>query len=73
VSRLRSGDGDHPRGCVLHPPPVLTHATLLAELARLVPGADVDQLALVARLASSNAAWSRTLARTCRTRHGISG
>lgn len=32
-------------------PPVLAHAALLAELARLVPGADVDQLAFAARLA----------------------
>lgn len=34
-------------------PPVLAHAALLAELARLVPGADVDQLAFVARLATT--------------------
>ncbi|MFE0804276.1 hypothetical protein ACFW3N_30050, partial [Streptomyces sp. NPDC058834] len=32
-------------------PPVLAHAALLAELARLVPDADVDQLAFAARLA----------------------
>ncbi|WP_413097315.1 hypothetical protein [Streptomyces nitrosporeus] len=34
-------------------PPVLAHAALLAELARLVPDADVDQLAFAARLATS--------------------
>jgi hypothetical protein len=34
-------------------PPVLAHAALLAELARLVPGADVDQLAFAARLANT--------------------
>ncbi|MGC4987300.1 hypothetical protein ACLQ18_43140 [Streptomyces sp. DT193] len=34
-------------------PPVLAHAALLAEFARLVPGADVDQLAFVARLATN--------------------
>ncbi|MFD6465621.1 hypothetical protein [Streptomyces goshikiensis] len=32
-------------------PPVLTHAALLAELARLVPDSDMDQLAFTARLA----------------------
>ncbi|MDX2993520.1 hypothetical protein [Streptomyces scabiei] len=34
-------------------PPVLAHAALLAELARLVPGVDVDQLAFAARLATT--------------------
>ncbi|MGW5003060.1 hypothetical protein ACWEP8_36015 [Streptomyces hydrogenans] len=34
-------------------PPVLAHAALLAELARLVPGADVDELAFAARLAAT--------------------
>ncbi|MGF3135555.1 hypothetical protein ACQV4C_30805 [Streptomyces albidoflavus] len=34
-------------------PPVLAHAALLTELARLVPGADVDQLAFAARLATT--------------------
>ncbi|RSS83773.1 hypothetical protein EF919_39030, partial [Streptomyces sp. WAC02707] len=34
-------------------PPVLAHAALLAELARLVPGADVDQLPFAARLATT--------------------
>ncbi|MEU1555611.1 hypothetical protein ABZ517_23240 [Streptomyces scabiei] len=34
-------------------PPVLAHAALLAELARLVPGADVDQLAFAGRLATA--------------------
>jgi hypothetical protein len=34
-------------------PTVLAHAALLAELARLVPGADVDQLAFAARLATT--------------------
>ncbi|MFE0645846.1 hypothetical protein ACFW2Y_30170 [Streptomyces sp. NPDC058877] len=34
-------------------PPVLAHAALLAELARLVPGADVDELAFAARLATT--------------------
>lgn len=33
--------------------PVLAHAALLAELARLVPGAAVDQLAFAARLATT--------------------
>ncbi|MYS39137.1 hypothetical protein K388_07211 [Streptomyces sp. KhCrAH-43] len=33
--------------------PVLAHAALLAELARLVPGADVDQLAFAGRLAAT--------------------
>ncbi|WP_086705714.1 hypothetical protein [Streptomyces antimycoticus] len=37
----------------LLPPPVLTHAALLAELARLVPGTDVDQMAFAARLATA--------------------
>ncbi|MEV5085155.1 serine/threonine-protein kinase [Streptomyces sp. NPDC056159] len=35
------------------PPPVLAHAGLFAELARLVPGADVDQLAFAARIATT--------------------
>ncbi|MFB7499308.1 hypothetical protein ACFC09_32260 [Streptomyces sp. NPDC056161] len=34
-------------------PPVLAHAALLAELARLVPGVDVAQLAFAARLATA--------------------
>ncbi|MGC5041106.1 hypothetical protein ACLQ2C_36825 [Streptomyces sp. DT73] len=34
-------------------PPVLAHAALLAELARLVPGADVNELAFAARLATT--------------------
>ncbi|MCX4553106.1 hypothetical protein [Streptomyces sp. NBC_01500] len=34
-------------------PPVLAHAALLAELARLAPGADVDELAFTARIAST--------------------
>ncbi|MEV4871836.1 hypothetical protein [Streptomyces syringium] len=34
-------------------PPLLAHAALLAELGRLVPGADVDQLAFAARLATT--------------------
>lgn len=38
---------------VLLTPPVLAHATLLAELARLVPGADVDKLAFAARIATT--------------------
>ncbi|WP_327330510.1 hypothetical protein OG265_37075 (plasmid) [Streptomyces sp. NBC_01208] len=33
--------------------PVLAHAALLAELARLVPGADVDQLTFAGRLAAT--------------------
>nr|WP_238842355.1 hypothetical protein [Streptomyces sp. FR1] len=37
----------------LLPPPVLAHAALLAELARLVPGADVDELTFAARLATT--------------------
>ncbi|QGZ53266.1 hypothetical protein GPZ77_32620 [Streptomyces sp. QHH-9511] len=38
----------------LLPPPVLTHAALLAELARLVPGTGIDQLAFAARIATSD-------------------
>nr|WP_079049706.1 hypothetical protein [Streptomyces torulosus] len=34
-------------------PPVLAHAALLAQLARLVPSVDVDQLAFAARLATT--------------------
>ncbi|MEU0688343.1 hypothetical protein [Streptomyces uncialis] len=34
-------------------PPVLAHAALLAGLVRLVPGADVDELAFAARLATA--------------------
>ncbi len=34
-------------------PPVLAHAALLAELVRLVPGTDMDQLAFAARLATT--------------------
>ncbi|MFE5669098.1 hypothetical protein ACFQ7W_34905 [Streptomyces niveus] len=34
-------------------PPVLAHAALLAELARLVPGVDADELAFAARLATT--------------------
>ncbi|MFF9654110.1 hypothetical protein [Streptomyces sp. NPDC014622] len=34
-------------------PPVLAHAALLAELARLVPGVDMGQLAFAARLATT--------------------
>ncbi|MDT9686086.1 hypothetical protein RND61_29050 [Streptomyces sp. TRM76323] len=34
-------------------PPVLAHAALLAELARLVPDAGVDELAFAARLATT--------------------
>jgi hypothetical protein len=37
----------------LLPPPLLTHAALLAELAHLAPGADVGQLAFAARLAAT--------------------
>ncbi|GAA3163356.1 hypothetical protein [Streptomyces ramulosus] len=37
----------------LLPPPVLAHAALLAELARLAPDTDVDQLAFAARLATT--------------------
>ncbi|MGW2183501.1 hypothetical protein ACWCXX_36885 [Streptomyces sp. NPDC001732] len=37
----------------LLPPPVLAHAALLAELARLVPGVGVNQLAFAARLATT--------------------
>ncbi|MFF5553698.1 hypothetical protein [Streptomyces olivaceoviridis] len=37
----------------LLPPPVLAHAALLAELVRLVPGVDMDQLAFTARLATT--------------------
>ncbi|MFH8753973.1 hypothetical protein ACH4GK_42705 [Streptomyces rimosus] len=38
----------------LLPQPVLAHAALLAELARLVPGTDADQLAFAARLATTD-------------------
>ncbi|MFF5408547.1 hypothetical protein ACFY8K_37590 [Streptomyces misionensis] len=34
-------------------PSVLAHAALLAELGRLVPGADVDQLAFAGRLTTT--------------------
>ncbi len=37
----------------LLPPPVLAHAALLAELALLLPGVDVDELAFAARLATT--------------------
>lgn len=37
----------------LLPPPVLAHAALLTELVRLVPAADVDELAFAARLATA--------------------
>ncbi|MEU2120143.1 hypothetical protein ABZ567_31935 [Streptomyces sp. NPDC016459] len=37
----------------LLPPPVLAHAALLAELVRLVPGVDMDQLTFAARLATT--------------------
>ncbi|GGV53423.1 hypothetical protein [Streptomyces spectabilis] len=37
----------------LLPPPVLAHAALLAELARLVPSAGIDELAFAARLSTS--------------------
>ncbi|MGW7674263.1 hypothetical protein ACWGJX_45600 [Streptomyces sp. NPDC054775] len=52
--------------------PVLAHAALLAELARLVPGADVDQLAFTARLAitepEATGALAVFLARVCSER-----
>ncbi|WP_333753851.1 hypothetical protein [Streptomyces sp. IBSBF 2394] len=35
------------------PPPVLAHTALLAELARLIPGVDMDQLAFADRLATT--------------------
>ncbi|MEU7596561.1 hypothetical protein AB0B79_26535 [Streptomyces sp. NPDC039022] len=38
----------------LLPQPVLAHAALLAELARLLPGTDADQLAFAARLATTD-------------------
>lgn len=38
----------------LLPRPIPTHATLLAALARLQPGADVDQLAFAGRLANAD-------------------
>ncbi|MGW6463938.1 hypothetical protein [Streptomyces rubiginosohelvolus] len=43
-------------------PPVLAHAALLAELLRLVPGADVDQLAFAARLATTEPEATAALA-----------
>jgi len=43
-------------------PPVLAHAALLAELARLVPGADVGQLAFAARLATTEPEATAALA-----------
>lgn len=42
--------------------PVLAHAALLAELLRLVPGADVDQLAFAARLATTEPEATEALA-----------
>jgi hypothetical protein len=50
-SRCLAGGGELAAGLLT--PPVLAHAALLAELARLVPGADVDQLAFTARLATT--------------------
>ncbi|MFD4543616.1 hypothetical protein [Streptomyces bauhiniae] len=46
----------------LRTPPVLAHAALLAELHRLVPGADVDQLAFAGRLATTEPEAVGTLA-----------
>ncbi|MCX4775251.1 hypothetical protein [Streptomyces sp. NBC_01285] len=46
----------------LLPAPVLAHAALLAELARLVPGVGVDQLAFAARLAQADPAATAQLA-----------
>lgn len=46
----------------LLPQPVLAHAALLAELARLVPAADVDQLVFAARLATAGLAAFRNRA-----------
>ncbi|MFF3505343.1 hypothetical protein [Streptomyces sp. NPDC003247] len=43
-------------------PPVLAHAALLAELARLVPDADVDQLAFAGRLATTEPEAAGSLA-----------
>jgi hypothetical protein len=44
------------------PAPLLTHAALLTELARLVPGADVGQLAFAGRLAAADAEAAAALA-----------
>ncbi|MFD4862879.1 hypothetical protein [Streptomyces atratus] len=46
----------------LLPAPVLAHAALLTELARLVPGVGIDQLAFAARLAQADAAATAQLA-----------
>ncbi|MFD9099023.1 hypothetical protein [Streptomyces collinus] len=46
----------------LLPPPVLAHAALLTELARLVPGADPDQLAFATRLAATEPEAASALA-----------
>ncbi|MEV8457676.1 hypothetical protein AB0467_34445 [Streptomyces sp. NPDC052095] len=46
----------------LLPPPVLAHAALLAELARLVPCADVDELAFAAQLATTEPETAGALA-----------
>lgn len=43
-------------------PPVVAHAALLAELARLVLGADTDQLAFAARLATTESEAAGALA-----------
>ncbi|MGY3676420.1 hypothetical protein [Streptomyces sp. TE33382] len=43
-------------------PPVLAHAALLAQLARLVPGADIGQLAFAARLATTEPEATAALA-----------
>ncbi|MER8062706.1 MULTISPECIES: hypothetical protein [unclassified Streptomyces] len=40
-------------------PPVLARVALLAELVRLVPGCNMDQLAIAARLATTEPAASR--------------
>ncbi|MEU7154424.1 hypothetical protein AB0B15_41415 [Streptomyces sp. NPDC045456] len=46
----------------LLPQPVLAHAALLAELARLVPGTDADQLVFAARLATTDPETTGALA-----------
>lgn len=45
----------------LLPPPLLTHAALLAALARLVPGADQSQMAFAGRLAAADTAAADNL------------
>ncbi|MFJ8769842.1 hypothetical protein [Streptomyces clavifer] len=54
-------------------PPVLAHAALLAELARLVPGADVGELAFAARIATTEPEAADALAAFLTRAEGTQG